>query len=118
MMLKARDPRTGKDDYYFPTLSKSQVWNECLRLREHQPAWRSSGVEARIASLQEWKASVEGKKDRLMKALCTDTGRRWETALEVDLVASSIDRWCRIAKDFLRPAKKKPSSITFISLKQ
>ena len=118
MMLKAIDPRTGKDDYYFPALSKSQVWTECLRLREHQPTWRSAGVKARIAAMQSWKSSVDAKKDRLTKALCTDTGRRWETALEVDLVASSIDRWCRIAKNFLRPAKKKTSSIPFISLKQ
>ena len=118
MMLKARDPRTGKEDYYFPALSKSQVWTECLRLREHQPSWRSAGVEARIAAMQEWKASVERKKEKLTKALCTDTGRRWETLLEVDLVASSIDRWCGIARDFLRPTKKKASSIPFISLKQ
>lgn len=118
MMLKARDPRTGKDDYYFPAMSKAEVWTTCLRLREHQPAWKSAGAAGRIAALKQWKESVERKKDRLVKALCTDTGRRWETILEADLVASSIDRWCGIAKDFLRPAKKKPSSIPFISLKQ
>ena len=118
MMLKAIDPRTGKDDYYFPALSKAQVWTTCLHLREHQPAWQAAGAKGRIAALQQWKAAVEKDKDKLVKALCADTGRRWETILEADLVASSIDRWCGIAKDFLRPSKKKASTIPFISLKQ
>jgi succinate-semialdehyde dehydrogenase / glutarate-semialdehyde dehydrogenase len=116
--MKVRNPRTGIYDYEIHVLSPAEVMQRCDALRQQQPHWQSMGIHKRIAALQAWKQSVEKHKQALMDALCTDTGRHWETLLEVDLVASSVDRWCRIAQDYLQPSVPKVSSIPFIRLQQ
>ncbi|MBX9783677.1 MAG: aldehyde dehydrogenase family protein [Chitinophagaceae bacterium] len=68
--------------------------------------------------MQQWKQSVELHKQQLIDALCTDTGRKWETVPEADLVASSVDRWCGIAKEFFITLTPKQSLIPFIQLQQ
>lgn len=116
--LKVRNPRTGQYDYNINILSPHQVKEECDALRSYQQQWFYAGIDARINALQQWKAAVEKNKQQLINAICIDTGRKWETVLEVDLVASSINRWCAIAKEiFIEPTQKK-SSVPFIQLQQ
>jgi succinate-semialdehyde dehydrogenase / glutarate-semialdehyde dehydrogenase len=117
-IYKVRNPRTGQYDYEINILSAEEVKGQCDDLRNRQQQWFAAGVDKRIEALQQWKASVEKYKQELIDALCTDTGRKWETVLEVDLVAASIDRWCRIAKEFFQPPQQKQSSIPFIKLQQ
>jgi succinate-semialdehyde dehydrogenase / glutarate-semialdehyde dehydrogenase len=116
--MNTRNPRTGKYDYDMPVLVAEGVKEQCLAARAQQPAWQQAGIDARIAALQEWKQAVITHQQALTDALCTDTGRKWETLLEVELVAASIDRWCRIAKDFFQAPVQKDSSIPFIKLQQ
>jgi succinate-semialdehyde dehydrogenase / glutarate-semialdehyde dehydrogenase len=116
--MKIRNPRTGLYDYTIHLLSAPEVKEQCDTLRQQQPHWQAMGIDKRVAALQQWKQSVHKHKSALVDALCADTGRHWETLLEVDLVASSIDRWCGIAQDYLQPSTPKSSSIPFISLQQ
>jgi succinate-semialdehyde dehydrogenase/glutarate-semialdehyde dehydrogenase len=116
--MKIRNPRTGEYDYEIPAIPATAVTLACNDLRMQQSEWFMAGVANRIAVLQEWKLSVEAHKEALVAALSADTGRAWETKLEVDLVASSIDRWCNIAKSFFEPTNQKNSSIPFIKLQQ
>jgi succinate-semialdehyde dehydrogenase / glutarate-semialdehyde dehydrogenase len=116
--MKIRNPRTGQYDYEINILSPEQVKEQCDALRSHQQQWMNAGIDKRIEVLQQWKQNVEKYKPQLIDALCIDTGRKWETVLEVDLVAASIDRWCNIAKDFFKPQVQKTSSIPFIKLQQ
>jgi succinate-semialdehyde dehydrogenase / glutarate-semialdehyde dehydrogenase len=116
--LQIRNPRTGQYDYHINILSSQQVKEECYALHEQQQQWFYTGIDARINALQQWKQIVQQHKQQLIDALCTDTGRKWETVLEADLVASSIDRWCSIAKEFFIAPAQKQSSIPFIQLQQ
>jgi succinate-semialdehyde dehydrogenase / glutarate-semialdehyde dehydrogenase len=116
--MKVRNPRTGQYDYAISIPSPAQLQEQCAAMRASQQAWKDAGIDGRIAAIQQWKKAVEKHKAALTAALCVDTGRKWETVLEVDLVAASIDRWCGIAKDFFQPAQQKASSIPFIKLQQ
>jgi succinate-semialdehyde dehydrogenase / glutarate-semialdehyde dehydrogenase len=116
--MKIRNPRTGQYDYAISMPSPEEVAAACTAMRTSQYAWAGSGINGRIATMQQWKTAVEKNRQQLTDALCIDTGRKWETLLEVDLVAASIDRWCGIAKDFFQPPVKKQSSIPFIKLQQ
>jgi succinate-semialdehyde dehydrogenase / glutarate-semialdehyde dehydrogenase len=116
--MKIRNPRNGQYDYEIPDYSAEEVKLVCTNLRKHQPEWNSGGIANRVGVLQEWKTVVIENRQALIDALCIDTGREWETVLEVDIVASSIDRWCAIAKNFFEPTSPKDSAIPFIKLQQ
>jgi len=117
-VYQVRNPRTGLFDYTFPLPSPSEVEARCGSLRAGQPAWSRMPVEERVAALQAWREAMQTRRQRIVDAVCTDTGRHWESELETDLALASIDRWCRIALEALRPQGPKPSSIPFLSLEQ
>jgi succinate-semialdehyde dehydrogenase / glutarate-semialdehyde dehydrogenase len=96
-MIQVRNPRTGKIDYTFQPIVPAALNVQLQRMREAQIFWQHQPVEYRIEALQQWKNVVNRHKNDLIKAVCTDTGRHSETILEVELVATSIDRWCGIA---------------------
>jgi succinate-semialdehyde dehydrogenase / glutarate-semialdehyde dehydrogenase len=116
--MKIRNPRTGLLDYEISPLRQSALKKKTIQLRAAQTEWANLGIEYRIEVLQNWKKAVENHKSELIDAICTDTGRHWETLLEVDLIASSIDRWCKISRDFFTPQTLRQSSIPFISIEQ
>ena len=113
-----RNPRTGLLDYTLPVITNTDVQNSCNNLKANQPAWNNSGIQARVAALQQWKIAVQKYKQQLINAIATDTGRMWETILEVDLVASSIDRWSAISEQLFTPPLTTNSSIPQIQLQQ
>jgi succinate-semialdehyde dehydrogenase / glutarate-semialdehyde dehydrogenase len=115
---QVRNPRTGLTDYQFPIPAVTEIATACGQLRNNQKVWMDAGIEHRIAALLQWKAVVEEHKAALIEALCADTGRQWETVLEAGLVATSVDRWCGIAREFFNPQEAKTSSIPFIKLQQ
>ena len=117
-LLDVRNPRTGKSDYKITIPTSNDLDFLCNNLKKNQLAWSEQPIEARIETMQSWKRAVEVHKKELIEVLCTDTGRRWETLLEVDLIASSIDRWCKISAEFFQPQNSKTSSIPFLSIQQ
>lgn len=116
--MQIRNPRTGEYDYEIFPLTNQELKAKTDAMRNAQLAWKENGIEFRINALQAWKEVVEEHKDELIEAICTDTGRKWETVLEVDLVASSIDRWSRISREFFAYSERKTSSIPFLEIEQ
>jgi succinate-semialdehyde dehydrogenase / glutarate-semialdehyde dehydrogenase len=116
--ISVRNPRTGLFDYKFEIPQPEDLAYLSAQLRKHQNAWAAAPVAHRIAVLQGWKASVAARKADLIEALCQDTGRHWETVLEADIVANSIDRWCGIAEVFFAERSRRGSSIPFLEIEQ
>ena len=116
--ISVRNPRTGQTDYTFFVPSATALNHTCTQLRVGQVGWAKCSIDDRIAVMQHWKTEVENHKTELVEALCADTGRQWETLLEADIVASSIDRWCGISKAFFATPVRKASSIPFLEIQQ
>ena len=90
----------------------------CSQARACQHNWNETGLTVRAAVLQEWKLVLQQEKTALLEALQDDTGRTWETKLEIDLLFSSIDRWCKHAEAFFEPIPPKKTQIPLIALQQ
>ena len=118
MALQVKNPRTGKYDYTLPHITVKNIENTTKALKAEQPAWEALPIAARISAMQAWKQEVITHKQALIDALSHDTGRFWETVLEVDIVAQSIDRWCKIAAEFFTETPQKNTAIPFIKLQQ
>ncbi|MCS6807426.1 MAG: aldehyde dehydrogenase family protein [Bacteroidota bacterium] len=116
--LSVRNPRTGECDYTIHPPSLSELYALCSQLRSGQKEWQKRGVEHRIDVLQRWKKSAQRYRSVLEEALITDTGRKWETLLEVDLLFARIDRWCELGKEFFDKQDTKPSHLPFIEIRQ
>jgi len=116
--LLVRNPRNGQYDYQIFPPDAAELADICQRMRRAQPQWQALSIEGRVAALQQWKTASEAMFPQLIEALSADTGRKSESVLEAQLIASSIDRWCSIATDFLGQKIEKQSSIPFISIEQ
>jgi succinate-semialdehyde dehydrogenase / glutarate-semialdehyde dehydrogenase len=116
--IPVRNPRNGKIDYEISLLNEVEIAEKCQTLRQNQMQWAFLGIEGRIAALQKWKEGLIKHQIALTQALAHDTGRWHESVLEVQLIGSSIDRWCKIARPFFQPAPPKASAIPFIEIVQ
>ncbi|MCS7018721.1 MAG: aldehyde dehydrogenase family protein [Cytophagales bacterium] len=116
--LPVRNPRNGKYDYTIHPPEATELATICQKMRRAQTHWQAMGVAGRVAALQQWKKVSQAMLPAIIEALATDTGRKAESVLEAQLIASSIDRWCNIATEVLSQKIEKPSSIPFISIQQ
>ncbi len=116
--MNIRNPRTGQYDYTIPDYTTDEVAHLCTTLKQHNTNWAATTITQRIAALQAWKQAILQHKQALLHAVTADTGRIKESILEVDLIATSIDRWCGIAKDFFGPIEQLKTSIPYIQLQQ
>jgi acyl-CoA reductase-like NAD-dependent aldehyde dehydrogenase len=116
--LSVRNPRSGKVDYWITPPIPEQLAAQCTRLREAQIDWQQGGLEPRIEALQQWKQAILTHKDILLEALVTDTGRLSVSVLEIDSFISSLDRWCKLARELLAKEEEKATAIPFIKLQQ
>jgi succinate-semialdehyde dehydrogenase / glutarate-semialdehyde dehydrogenase len=89
--MRVRNPRTGQYDYAITPPTSTELEAVCDSLRKNQIGWSRLAINELITIMQAWKVAVEIHKSELIEALCHDTGRRWETLLEADIVASSIN---------------------------
>lgn len=101
--IEVRNPRTGKQDYSFTPDQPVDVVAAAAALRAAQPAWQAAGVQHRIATLNKFRDAMSQHADELQKAVATDTGRVFETAIERGASAVWIDRWARVALETLEP---------------
>jgi succinate-semialdehyde dehydrogenase / glutarate-semialdehyde dehydrogenase len=116
--MKIKNPRTGQYYYEIFPPTFEELKSKISTMRDAQVAWKELGIDHRIKVLQAWKEVVAEFKEELIDAICMDTGRKWETILEVDLVSSSIDRWSNISKEFFSVIERKTSSIPFLEIEQ
>lgn len=115
--IGVRNPRTGQVDYWITPPTSSDLAAHCDRLRKAQMDWQQGGLEARIEALQQWKQTIQAHREQLIEALVADTGRLSVSVLEVDSFLASLDRWCGLAPDLLRPEARN-TAIPFIRLQQ
>ena len=114
--LYINNPRTGKADFELVCMSDRQVNEVVARLREHHAVWWQAGLISRIETLQSFANGLEENKSLLVDALVADTGRLKESVLEVDVVVSSIRRWCHQAPELLNPnAERQAENFLFNS---
>jgi acyl-CoA reductase-like NAD-dependent aldehyde dehydrogenase len=115
--IAVRNPRTGEFDYQLEPPDSTQLVDRCAQLRQAQVGWQASGLEVRMAALQQWKQAVMTHREELTAALVADTGRLATSALEIDSFLSSLDRWCRLAPELLQD-RDQATAIPFIRLHQ
>jgi succinate-semialdehyde dehydrogenase / glutarate-semialdehyde dehydrogenase len=115
---QVRNPRTGKEDYSFPVLSRKAVEKRCNQLKDNQLQWNRNGIEYRIKVLQRWKIVLEKYRTDIIEALTIDTGRHSESVLETQILFNSIDRWCDTSRLFFAEQIIKKSAIPFIEIHQ
>ncbi len=118
MQHSVRNPRTGENDYSFDILDKKAISTICNRLKDNQMCWHTEGVSFRVKALQDWKIVLQKYQEAIIEALTIDTGRRSESVLEMQILLSSIDRWCATATSFFAEKIVKPSAIPFIEIHQ
>jgi succinate-semialdehyde dehydrogenase/glutarate-semialdehyde dehydrogenase len=95
--IAVRNPRSGAVDYHFQAPSAGQLTEMASRLRAAQPQWRARPLAERIAVLQRFKGEYLARRDSIVQALSTDTGRYAISLGEFAAVLSMIDRWSAMA---------------------
>ena len=73
--MKVRNSYTGEFDYRFSPTSAKELADLCTRLREAQPRWEKSGLDARAQVLRRFSAAVAEHREALIESLMQDTGR-------------------------------------------
>ena len=111
--LHVRNPRTGQHDYSIHPATKKDVATACKELRAAQTAWEKSGLEARLTVLRAFASSVKRHRGEILSALTADTGRQYISAMEVDGIGSTVERWAKIAADH-KPEHGTSSALPFI----
>ena len=91
--MKARNPRTGEEDYEFRESSRAEVAAEAQRLRAAQPAWEAMGPEGRADVLVRFADAIEAAAPQVVAALAVDTGRGAIAGIEVQGCIANIRRW-------------------------
>lgn len=91
--MKARNPRTGEEDYEFSASSRSEIAAVAERLREAQPAWEAIGPQGRAEVLLRFADAIEAAAPAIAGALAVDTGRGAVSWIEVQGCVGNIRRW-------------------------
>ncbi|MGB3514088.1 MAG: aldehyde dehydrogenase family protein [Microcoleaceae cyanobacterium] len=113
--LQVRNPRSGKIDYWITPPTPEQIATKCMNLRAAQIEWQEWEIEKRVETMQQWKKAILSHQEKLTQALVNDTGRLIESKLEIESVANSINRWCKLALKLLS-TEEKTTTIPFIKL--
>jgi len=117
-MIEVRNPRTGQNDHAFEPPSGDHLSGLAASLRDAQHGWEENGLDARIDALLAWRDRLEDARAAIIEALITDTGRRIESALEVDAVLGMIDRWCSQAPVLLAEPEPRAAGIPTVEVRQ
>lgn len=109
--MKARNPRTGIEDFSFDAATPADVAAEAARLRASQPVWAALTPTARAGYLLRWADAIEADAYAIGEALAVDTGRRYLAHREVAGVIGNIRRWANMAPEKLEMAAMQPSQL-------
>ena len=116
--LRARNPRTGQQDYEFTVMSCNELAQSVAALRRAQRGWHDAGVAARIAALGRWQRELRTARHAIVDALALDTGRRRLASVELDGILSGIDRWCAAAPDLVRTQERPSAALPHVVIEQ
>ena len=108
--MPVRNPRTGLNDYVIHPLTDPGVAELAENLRQAQKSWVSSGPAHRCEVVKAWAHALLADSDSVVNALATDTGRYLVSVVEVQSLASIVDRWCDMAPELLSDCGERPSA--------
>lgn len=111
--IQVRNPRSGSYDYEIVPVSTEEVAQACQDLRVNQKDWEASGLDGRLSVLRAFAKAVGNHRQAILDALSTDTGRGYISAMEVDGIGPSIERWAKTAEAHTKVTGKS-SALPFI----
>lgn len=91
--MKARNPRTGEEDYEFEPSTQEEIAAKAARLRAAQPAWEALGPGGRASVLMKFADAIDAAAPGIAAALTIDTGRGAVSRIEVEGLSRNIRRW-------------------------
>ena len=90
IIMRARDPRTGSEEYAFAVDGAAEVAAAAAAVRAAQPRWSALGLEGRLAALRALAEAFTAHGAALQRALARDTGRERIAHIEVGSVHGMI----------------------------
>jgi aldehyde dehydrogenase (NAD+) len=100
---QVRNPRTGAIDFSFEPASATAVAEMAARLSAAQEDWCSAGIGARASALREFSAAVDERREALLEALVSDTGRYRIACVEADNIRYIVERTIAFAERAFAP---------------
>jgi acyl-CoA reductase-like NAD-dependent aldehyde dehydrogenase len=116
--LRVRNPRTGRIDAEIAVPSADAIAVRARDLRRAQSAWSGMPIAGRGEALEMWARKIEAARGDLLEALCHDTGRYHESALEFDATLATLRRWAAEAPALLEKPAPRPANVPFIETHQ
>ena len=114
--VKVRNPRTGVYDRDLAAPTREELISTCRKLRENQKDWEGAGASYRSTILRKWKEAIESRREEFIQALTEDTGRRTESAIEVQVSVDGLSRWADLADELLDESYEQATSLPGISV--
>lgn len=108
--MKARNPRTGEEDYEFAASSRENIAAEAASLRDRQIAWEAMGPEGRAGVLVRFADAIEADAAQIAGALSIDTGRGAVSWVEVQGAVGNIRRWAARGPELFAGLDRGPSA--------
>lgn len=109
-MLAVNNPRTGRADYEFQVPSAAEMAALAAGLRNAQPAWAARGVEKRAEIMRRWADALEARRDALIAAEATDTGRLRISREIVMRMIANVRAWSQMAPAQIAAAHRQGQS--------
>lgn len=106
--MKARNPRTGEEDYEFAESSMAEIAAEASRLRAAQSAWEALGPDGRAAVLLRFADAIEAAAPQIAAALAVDSGRGTVSWIEVQGCVGNIRRWAKRGPELFAALDRTP----------
>ena len=113
--MKARNPRSGVEDYEFAVASRGDVAQACAQVRAAQPAWQALGLEGRSQALRELSAAFKQFGGEMAAALELDTGRHRIPMVEAGGVQGMIAHNLHFAAAVLAATAPRDASLPGVS---
>ncbi|MEM7688844.1 MAG: aldehyde dehydrogenase family protein [Pseudomonadota bacterium] len=110
--MKARNPRTGQEDYEFAVSARDEIAGEAARLRQAQPAWETLGPDGRAAILIRFADAIDAHAPAIASALAVDTGRTAVSWIEVQAAEGNIRRWAARGPELFAGLDRGPKAST------
>lgn len=114
--LATRNPRTGQTDGAMPVFDAEQVAAVAQALRQAQPAWAALPLADRLGRLAQLADAMTADAAALIEAISADTGRRNESAMEVQGTVGTIRRWLEDAPGLLAEEAPYRSRVAHITV--
>lgn len=103
-LLRAKNPRTGEEDYAVTTPTPGEVAELAASLRHAQHGWRDLGLDGRIDVMLRWADAIEREHDNIATAEGIDTGRLRVADEVPHMVAAAVRDWCAKAPNIIETA--------------